>query len=145
LLVACGWSLGRHSTSNQQHSNQQQTVKTRMLYQSAATAIALLHLAFIVFVLLGGLLVLRWPKVAWVHLPAAVWGVLIEFFGWWCPLTKWENHFLRLAGRAGYDGGFVAHYIMPIIYPAGLTRGMEIAIGALVLIINVSVYMKVFR
>jgi hypothetical protein len=117
----------------------------RMLYLSAATAIALLHLAFILFVLLGGLLVLRWPKVAWVHLPAAAWGVLIEFAGWWCPLTKWENHYLRMAGRAGYDGGFVAHYIMPIIYPAGLTRGLEIAIGVLVLIINVSVYMKAFR
>ena len=117
----------------------------RMPYHFAATSIALLHLAFILFVLLGGVLVLRWPRMAWVHLPAAAWGVLIEFGGWWCPLTKWENHFLRLAGRAGYDGGFVAHYIMPIIYPAGLTRGMEIAIGTIVLIINVSVYMKAFR
>ena len=116
-----------------------------MLYQFAATAIALLHLSFIVFVFLGGLLVLRWPKLAWVHVPAAVWGVLIEFFGWWCPLTKWENHFLLLAGRAGYDSGFVAHYIMPIIYPPGLTRGLEIAIGIVVLIINVSVYVRVFR
>ena len=116
-----------------------------MAYQAAATAIALVHLAFILFVFLGGLLVLRWPRVAWVHLPAAVWGMLIEFFGWWCPLTKWENQFLRLAGRAGYDGGFVAHYIMPIIYPPGLTRGMEIGIGLLVLIINTAVYMKAFR
>ncbi len=116
-----------------------------MAYQAAATVIALLHLAFIVFVLLGGLLVLRWPRVAWVHLPAAAWGVLIEFFGWWCPLTKWENHFLRLAGRAGYDGGFVAHYIMPIIYPPGLTRGMEIAIGIIVLVVNAAVYARVFR
>jgi hypothetical protein len=116
-----------------------------MAYQAAATAIALTHLAFILFVLLGGLLVLRWRWMAWVHLPAAVWGVLIEFAGWWCPLTKWENHFLRLAGRAGYGGGFVAHYVMPIIYPAGLTRGMEVAIGVVVLIINMSVYMKVFR
>ncbi|HEX2060440.1 MAG TPA: DUF2784 domain-containing protein [Thermoanaerobaculia bacterium] len=116
-----------------------------MTYSIAATAIALLHLAFILFVLLGGLLVLRWPKLAWVHVPAAVWGVLIEFFGWWCPLTKWENHLLRAAGRAGYDTGFVAHYIMPIIYPPGLTRGMEIAIGVVVLIINASVYVKVFR
>jgi hypothetical protein len=117
----------------------------RMTYQYAATGIALIHLAFIVFVLLGGFLVLKWPRLAWVHLPAAVWGVLIEFFGWWCPLTKWENYFLREAGRAGYDGGFVAHYIMPILYPPGLTRGMEIAIGAIVLIINVSIYWKAFR
>ncbi len=116
-----------------------------MAHLTTATAIAFIHLAFILFVLLGGLLVLRWPWLAWVHLPAAVWGILIEFFGWWCPLTKWENHFLREAGRAGYDGGFVGHYIMPIIYPAGLTREMEIAIGAIVLIVNVSVYVKAFR
>lgn len=116
-----------------------------MAYNAAATALALLHLAFIVFVLLGGLLVVRWPKLAWVHLPAAAWGVLIEFFGWWCPLTKWENQLLRLAGKAGYDGGFVAHYIMPILYPPGLTRGMEIAMGIAVLMINVTFYMKAFR
>lgn len=117
----------------------------RMTYQVAATGIALLHFAFILFVFLGGLLVLRWPKLAWVHAPAAVWGVLIEFFGWWCPLTKWENYFLQQAGRAGYDTGFVAHYIMPIIYPPGLTRGMEIAIGVIALVINVSVYVRLFR
>ena len=117
----------------------------RMSYQVAATAIALLHLAFILFVLFGGLLVLKWPKLGWVHLPAAVWGVLIEFFGFWCPLTRWENYFLREAGRAGYSGGFVAHYIMPVIYPPGLTRGMEIAIGVIVLIVNVSVYVRVLR
>ena len=117
----------------------------RMSYTIAATAIALLHLAFILFVLLGGLLVLRWPRLMWVHLPAAVWGVLIEFAGWWCPLTKWENHFLRAAGRAGYDTGFVNHYIMPIIYPAGLTRGLEIAIGVFVLVLNAAVYVRVFR
>jgi Protein of Unknown function (DUF2784) len=117
----------------------------RMAYNFGATAIALLHLAFILFVLFGGFLVLRWPKLMWLHLPAAVWGVLIEFAGWWCPLTKWENHFLRAAGRAGYENGFVAHYIMPIIYPAGLTRGLEIAIGVFVLVLNLAVYMRVFR
>lgn len=116
-----------------------------MTFNLAATTIALIHLAFILFVLLGGLLVLRWPKLAWVHVPAAVWGVLIEFFGWWCPLTRWENYFLVQAGRAGYGGGFVAHYIMPVIYPPGLTRGMEIAIGVLVLIVNVSIYVRAFR
>lgn len=116
-----------------------------MANNAAATAIALFHLAFIGFVLLGGLLVLKWRKVAWLHLPAAVWGVLIEFFEWWCPLTKWENYFLHQAGRAGYSGGFIAHYIMPIIYPAGLTRPMEIAAGIIVLAINLTIYVKVFR
>ena len=117
----------------------------RMSYQLAATAIALLHLFFILFVLFGALLVLRWPRVMWLHLPAAAWGVLIEFFGWWCPLTKWENFFLRAAGRAGYDGGFVGHYLMPILYPPGLTRGMEIAIGLFVLVLNAAIYVRVFR
>ena len=116
-----------------------------MSYHVLATATALLHFAFIAFVVLGGLLVLRWPRVMWLHLPAAVWGVLIEFFSWYCPLTRWENHFLREAGRAGYDGGFVAHYIMPVIYPAGLTRGTEIAIGAFVLVLNAVIYWRVFR
>lgn len=118
---------------------------TRMSYHLGAIAIALLHLAFILFVLLGAFLVLKWPKLMWVHLPCAVWGVMIEFGGWWCPLTKWENQLLRAAGKAGYDTGFVAHYIMPIIYPPGLTRGMEIAIGAIVLVVNAAVYARVFR
>jgi hypothetical protein len=116
-----------------------------MIYNLAATSLALLHFGFIVFVLFGAFLVLKWPGLKWVHLPAAVWGVLIELFGWWCPLTKWENVLLQRAGRAGYGGGFVSHYIMPIIYPAGLTRGLEIVIGLLVLAINLAVYVKVFR
>lgn len=128
-------------------SNQQTATGNQqpMIYNLAATAIAVLHLAFIVFVLFGAFLLLRWPKLMWVHVPAAVWGVLIELFGLWCPLTKWENYFLRMAGRAGYSGGFVSHYIMPIIYPPGLTRGHEIAIGVFVLVVNVAVYVRVLR
>lgn len=117
----------------------------RMKYHLAATAVALTHLAFILFVLFGALLVLKWRKVVWFHLPAAAWGVMIELFGWWCPLTKWENYFLQRAGRAGYSGGFVAHYLMPLIYPPGLTRGMEIALGLFVLAVNLAIYVKVFR
>jgi hypothetical protein len=116
-----------------------------MLYQLGATAVAILHLTFIIFVVAGGLLLLRWPKLMWVHLPAAVWGVLIEFAGWYCPLTGLENWLLRRAGQAGYAGGFMAHYIFAVIYPSGLTRGMEIAIGLFVLAVNVSVYVKVLR
>ena len=116
-----------------------------MFWQFAAVALALLHLGFILFVLFGGFLVLRWPRVAWVHLPAAVWGVLIEFAGLWCPLTRWENECLRRAGREGYSTGFVEHYILPLVYPAGLTRELEIAIGVLVLIVNAGVYVRVFR
>jgi hypothetical protein len=118
---------------------------SRMAWNVAATVTALVHLAFILFVIFGGFLVLRWPRLMWLHVPAAVWGVLIEFFGWWCPLTKWENHFLRMAGRAGYTDGFVSHYLMPLIYPAGMTRGLEIAIGLFVLVLNAGIYVRVFR
>lgn len=113
-----------------------------MIWQLLASAVAVLHLAFILFVVFGGFAVLRWPKLAWVHLPAAAWGVMIELAHWWCPLTKWENYCLREAGRAGYDGGFVAHYIFAVVYPDGLTRGMEIAIGAFVLALNGAIYAR---
>ena len=113
-----------------------------MFYQLAATVLALLHFAFIVFVVAGGVLVLRWPWLMWIHLPAAIWGALIEFFGWYCPLTTWENTCLRRAGRAGYDNGFLEHYLFAVIYPEGLTRGMQIAIGLFVLVVNVAVYLR---
>ena len=116
-----------------------------MVFKLAANALALIHLGFILFVLFGGLLVLKWPKLAWVHVPAAVWGALIEFAHWYCPLTSWENAMLRRAGESGYTGGFMAHHIFRLIYPAGLTRGMEIALGMLVLVVNVSVYVRVIR
>ena len=94
----------------------------------------MLHLAFVLFVALGGLLVLRWPKVAFLHIPCALWGVAIEFGGWICPLTPLEQHFLRLAGEAGYEGGFLEHYIWPLIYPDELTRGMQVGLGLAVLL-----------
>jgi hypothetical protein len=117
----------------------------RMVFKLAANALALIHLAFILFVVLGGLLLLKWPKLVWLHLPAAIWGALIEFAGWYCPLTSMENAMLRRAGESGYTGGFVAHYIFAAIYPTGLTRGIEILIGVIVLLVNVSVYVRVFR
>lgn len=116
-----------------------------MFFKVAANAVAIFHLAFITFVILGGLAVLKWPKLAWLHLPAAVWGVLIEFAGWYCPLTRWENHFLRRAGESGYSEGFVAHYIFAVIYPNGLTRGVEIFLGVVVLAINLAIYVKILR
>lgn len=116
-----------------------------MTFKVAANAIAVLHLAFVAFVLTGGLLVLRWRHVMWLHLPAAVWGVLIELAGWYCPLTRYENYFLRRAGEAGYDEGFLAHHVFAIIYPSGLTRGAEIFLGVFVLVVNVAVYVKILR
>lgn len=116
-----------------------------MLYQTAATAVVIVHFAFILFVVAGAFLVLRWPALKWVHLPAAIWGALIEIGGWICPLTIMENAFLRRAGNAGYDEGFIAHHLLRVIYPNGLTRWMEFAIAAFVIAINVAVYRKVFH
>ena len=89
---------------------------------------------------LGGLLVLRWPRAAWLHIPAAIWGVLIEYTGWICPLTPLENSFRARGGEMGYTGGFIEHYIQPLLYPAGLTRGTQIVLGSFVLLLNLGAY-----
>ncbi len=114
-----------------------------MIEGLAADIIVIVHLGFIVFVALGGILVIKWHKIAFLHLPCALWGVLIAFGGWICPLTPLEMHFRQLAGIAGYDGGFIDHYVMPIVYPAGLTRGMQIAFGVTILAVNLFVYARV--
>ena len=106
----------------------------------AADAVALLHLAFVLFVVFGGLLVCRWPRLAWLHLPAVAWGAWIEFAGGLCPLTPWENALRRAVGQAGYAGGFVDHYLWPLLYPAELTREGQWALGAGVLVFNIVVY-----
>ncbi|SOZ36495.1 DUF2784 domain-containing protein [Cupriavidus neocaledonicus] len=105
-----------------------------------ADLVVIAHALFIVFVVAGGLLVLRWPRAAWVHLPAAVWGVLIEWAGWICPLTPLENALRRAAGQAGYSGGFVERYLLPLIYPAGLTPAVQLWLGLVVLVVNVAIY-----
>jgi len=105
-----------------------------------ADGVLAFHLAFVLFVALGGLLVLRWPRLAWVHLPCAVWGALIELAGWICPLTPLENHLRRLAGQRGYAGGFLEHYLLPVLYPQDLTRTVQITLGLSVLILNGVVY-----
>ena len=115
-----------------------------MIYRVLADLILVVHFAFVLFVVLGGLLVLRWPLVAWLHIPAAIWGVLIEYTGWICPLTPLENSFRLKGGEAGYSGGFIQHYIQPILYPAGLTRSTQLVLGSLVLILNLAAYGIVF-
>lgn len=92
-----------------------------MSYWLLANILLLLHLAFILFVVAGGLLMAWKPKLVWLHLPAVVWGALIEFMGWVCPLTPLENHFRRLSGESGYQSGFIEHYLLPLIYPDTLT------------------------
>jgi Protein of Unknown function (DUF2784) len=105
-----------------------------------AELIVVVHFAFVMFVVFGGLLALRWPRVAWIHLPAAIWGVLIEFTGWICPLTPLENRLRRASGEAGYQGDFIAHYILPMLYPNGLTRADQLMLGAAALAFNIAVY-----
>jgi hypothetical protein len=106
----------------------------------AADALVVLHFAFVLFVVLGGLLVYRWPRWAWVHVPAFVWGAVIEFNNWVCPLTPLEQRFRMAAGEEGYSGGFVEHYLLPLLYPEGLTREIQLGLGLLVLGVNALVY-----
>jgi hypothetical protein len=100
---------------------------------------------FVVFATLGGMLALRWPRVAWIHLPAAAWAAYVEFSGDVCPLTPLENALRRRAGLEDYSGDFVANYIFPVLYPAGLTREAQVAIGAFVVALNLVAYGFVLR
>ncbi len=115
-----------------------------MYYRILADTTAVAHFAFVLFIAFGGLLVLRWRKLAWIHLPAAIWGALIEIANWTCPLTTYENIFRTRAGIQGYGEGFVAHYIYELIYPAGLTRAVQLVIAMFVFAINTAVYSRVF-
>ena len=111
-----------------------------MPYGLLADAVLLAHAAFVAFVVLGGFLVLRWQRLAWVHLPVVAWGAGIEFTGGICPLTPLENHLRALAHEQGYAGGFVEHYVFGLLYPEGLTRDLQIALGLGVLALNAAVY-----
>ncbi len=116
-----------------------------MHWRLLADATVAFHFAFIVFVVMGGLLVLRWPRLAWVHAPAVAWVVYLELTGAICPLTPLENAFRARAGEAGYAGGFIDHYLMPVIYPAGLTPHIQALLGMGVLAVNLAVYALAVR
>jgi hypothetical protein len=116
-----------------------------MPYRFAADAVLAAHLAFVLFVICGGLLVLRAPRLAWLHLPAVAWAAFVELSGSICPLTPLEVALRRGAGEAGYGGDFVEHYLVALIYPAVLTRELQMAIGAAVLLINLCVYFVLWR
>jgi hypothetical protein len=111
-----------------------------MWYRFLADALVLVHLGFILFAVLGGLLVLRWRFVALLHLPAATWAVFVQTSSNYCPLTSWENQLRLLGGQAGYANSFIDHYLLPVLYPPALTRELEIFLGIVVLVINVGVY-----
>lgn len=116
-----------------------------MWYRFLGDILILLHLAFVLFAVCGGLLCLRWPKVAWLHVPAVLWSGLVELAGWICPLTPWENWLRYRGGESGYSGDFIQHYILPVLYPADYTRGLQITLGILVLVFNLLVYGYVFK
>ncbi|HRF06225.1 DUF2784 family protein [Accumulibacter sp.] len=116
-----------------------------MSYRLLADALLLAHLLFIVFVVLGGGLVLCRPRLALLHLPAACWGAFIELSGGICPLTPLENAWRQAAGEAGYAGSFIEHYLLPIIYPLGLTREIQFVLAAVVIVVNLGVYGWLFQ
>lgn len=111
-----------------------------MLYRLSADLVLIAHLAFILFVALGGLLVLRRPRLMWLHLPAVVWGTLGEFLGVFCPLTPLETTLRELGGGIGYEGDFIGHYVTAFIYPSGLARGIQVALGFGALLLNMAIY-----
>ncbi len=116
-----------------------------MLYRVLADLVLVTHFAFIAFVVAGGFAAVRWPRLAWAHVPCFVWGALIEFAGWICPLTPLEVRLRIASGQAGYSGGFIERYLLPVIYPGALTREIQIWLGVSVLVLNVLAYAWLVR
>jgi hypothetical protein len=110
-----------------------------------ADLVVVIHFCFVLFVILGGLLVLRWPRLAYLHLPAATWGVLIEVAGWVCPLTPLEQSLRLKAGEQGYSGSFIEHYVLPLLYPSALTRTIQVVLGIIVIAVNLGIYGYLLR
>jgi Protein of Unknown function (DUF2784) len=139
LLTAHGlFVLMRFRVSNGMHL-------VNIIYLVLADVVVWIHLAFVLFVALGGLLVMKWPGLIWFHLSAAIWGVMIELSGGICPLTPLENWLRHQGGEGYYDSDFVAHYLLPVLYPQGLTRQSQFVLAALVVIVNVAIYGWIFR
>ena len=116
-----------------------------MIYRALADLVVVLHLAFIVFVVAGGFLALRYRWAPFLHLPAALWGAFIEVSGAVCPLTPLENALRRAAGSSGYSGGFIDHYVIPIVYPSGLSQRVQLVLAGLVVLVNALVYLVVWH
>jgi len=115
-----------------------------MNFHFLADLVVFLHAAFVLFVLLGGMAVLRWRRLAWLHLPAALWGAMIELGGWICPLTYLENHLRRMGGGTGYGVTFIERYLEPLLYPLGLTRHTQLVFGLSALLLNLAIYTRLW-
>ena len=115
-----------------------------MLFRLAADAVLLIHVAFIVFALLGAAIAVRWRWIIVVHLPAAAWGFFVELTGRICPLTYLENYLRTKAGLSGYTGSFVEHYMLAVIYPVGLTREIQFMLATVVVVVNIAIYSWIF-
>ena len=116
-----------------------------MIYGLLVDLVLALHALFVVFVVLGGLLALRWRRAVFVHVPCALWGMWVVLAGWICPLTPLEVALQQQAGEGGYAGGFLEHYLVPVLYPGDLTRGIQIGLGGGVLVLNIAIYTAVTR
>jgi hypothetical protein len=116
-----------------------------MLYTMLADLVVLVHALFVLFVVLGGVAVLRWRRLMWLHLPAVAWGIAIELGGWVCPLTYLENYFRRRGGEAGYSGTFIGQYLEPLLYPLGLTRQSQLVLGLAAFLVNLAIYALLWR
>ena len=110
------------------------------MYPLLADLVLIVHLAFVVFVLCGGLLVLRWRWIAWLHMPTIAWGAFVEFSGWICPLTPLENWLRAQGGETAYRSDFIAQYLLPVLYPGDLTRDLQLLLGTVVVVLNTAVY-----
>ena len=116
-----------------------------MIYSFLADLLVVLHLTFILFVLFGSLVVLKWERLFWLHLPAIAWGITIEISGWICPLTPWEVNLRKMAGEQGYSGSFIMEYFIPILYPSGLTREIQWVLGVIVVLTNLILYAFILK
>ena len=116
-----------------------------MWYAFVADVIVLVHALFVLFVMFGSLLVLRWPRAAWLHVPALLWGLFVEFSGATCPLTPLESWFRGLQGEIGDSQDFLSRWLLTVLYPESLTRGLQITLGASLLLLNLSLYAWVWR
>ena len=121
------------------------SITPQTIFLQLADLVVLVHLAFVVFAVLGGLLAVRWRRLVWIHVSAVLWAAIIEFSGWICPLTPLENWLRQNGGEVGYRSDFVARYLLPVLYPEGLTRELQIALGSAVIVVNLAIYSWVLR